>query len=148
MAMGEWFSHFDPFREMARLQRDMNELFDMRRWWPEWGRAREFPPMNVATVGDEIHVTAELPGLSLDAIDLSITGDTLTLKGERKPDECREQYTYHRMERTSGTFMRTIRLPDRIDPDKAEARYVNGILTVRIPKAEETKPRKISVQAT
>lgn len=146
MAMRGMF--FDPFRELGNLQRQMNELLDTRRWWGERRpRGREFPPLNVTAAGDEIHVSAELPGVKLDDIALSITGDILTIKGERKPDGDVKEETYQRREREFGKFTRTIRLKQPVAGEKAEAHYANGILEIRIPKAEEAKSRKIAVRS-
>lgn len=141
-----WFDRFDPFAEVTRLRGDINELFT-RRWLPGFRRSAEYPPVNVTGVGDEIRVALECPGVTMDELDLSITGDMLTIRGERKPDEDVADRAYHRKERFVGKFVRSIQLPDRVAADKAEARYHNGVLEISIPRAEEAKPRKISIQA-
>lgn len=138
----------DPFRELSDLQHRINSLFHTGRWWSDWRTpVREFPPMNVTAVGGEVRVSIELPGVSLGDIDLAITGDTLTVKGERRPDQGISEAAYQRQEREFGRFARTIRLTEPVDGDKAEATYADGILEIRIPKTEEAKPRVISIRS-
>ena len=146
MAAFGLFDRFDPFAEIGRLQREVNELFDTRGWWRALGRrGGEFPQVNVVSIGDEVVVSAECPGMALADIELSITGGALTIKGKRTSDAKVPEQAYHRRERTFGSFARSIQLPERVAAEKAEARYVNGVLEVRIPHAAEAKPRKIAV---
>ena len=91
-------------------------------------------------------VTAELPGVDPQSIEAAVTGNTLTLKGERKPEPGAAEDSYQRQERRFGAFSRTLELPDRILGDKAEARYADGLLSVRIPRQPEAQPRRIAVQ--
>jgi HSP20 family protein len=98
---------------MDRLRREMNRLF---RDWPAWAQGSTvsgYPAMNVWTDEDSAIVTAELPGMDREMIDISVEDDTLTVRGERQPDE-QEGVTYHRRERRYGTFVRTFRLPFRV----------------------------------
>ena len=143
-------SWMSPWREMERLRRDMNRLFGD---WPRtqsplatWTNSASYPAMNVWTGDDKIILTAELPGISLEALDISVEEDTLTLRGERRPEEV-EGATYHRRERRHGTFMRTFRLPFRVDADGVEATFKSGVLNISLPRAEEDRPRKIQVRA-
>jgi len=92
-------------------------------------------------------ITAEVPGVSADEIDISVVGETLTLSGERKPEDLEGGVRYHRRERGGGRFSRSIELPFRVDADKVEAAYDKGILRVTLPRAEADKPRKITVRA-
>jgi len=134
------------WREMERLRRDMNRLFSD---WPrsrQWTTAASYPAMNVWTDEDSTVITAELPGVNLDDLDISVEDDVLTLRGQRQPAEM-EGATYHRRERRHGTFVRTFRLPFRVDADRVDATFKNGVLNVSLPRAEEDKPRKISVRA-
>ena len=133
-------------REMDRLRREMNRLF---RDWPAWAQGSTvsgYPAMNVWTDEDSAIVTAELPGMDREMIDISVEDDTLTVRGERQPDE-QEGVTYHRRERRYGTFVRTFRLPFRVEAEEVEAMYTNGVLKVVLPRAAEEKPKKISVLA-
>jgi HSP20 family protein len=132
-------------REMERLRREMNRLFSD---WPArvQGTAPNYPAMNVWTNEDSAIVSAELPGVDLETIDISVEDEILTIRGERQRDEL-EGVTYHRRERRYGTFVRSFRLPFRVDADNVEATYTSGVLRIVLPRAEEEKPRKISVQA-
>jgi HSP20 family protein len=102
--------------------------------------------MNVWTDEDSAIVTAELPGVNLDDIDISVENDILTLRGDRQRDEV-EGARYHRRERRQGSFVRTFRVPFRVDAEQVEATFKNGILSIVLPRAEEDKPKRISVKA-
>jgi HSP20 family protein len=140
-------SFWSPWREMARLQRDMNRLFAQMPTGFAADVAPTFPAMNVWTDEDGAVVTVELPGVAPDGIDVSVVGDTLTLKGSRQPDELEEGETYHRRERRYGVFTRTFQLPFQVEPDQVEANFGNGVLQISLPRAEQDKPRKIAVKA-
>jgi HSP20 family protein len=132
------------WREMNRLQSEVNRLFDgvnsVRRTAPS------FPAMNVWTSQDGIMVTAEVPGVKPEDIDVSVVGDTLTLSGQRRPDDLNEGGRYHRQERGYGKFVRTLQLPFPVKVDHIEATFRSGVLNVQLPRSEEDKPRKISVR--
>jgi HSP20 family protein len=104
--------------------------------------------MNVTEDKDNYYVRAELPGLKADDLDISVTGDTLSISGERKISVEDEQAQYHRREREAGKFSRIVTLPAQMDTGKAEAHCTDGILTVVLPKAEAVKPRQIAVKAS
>jgi HSP20 family protein len=106
-----------------------------------------FPPVNVYNGSSELLVECEVPGVKREDIDLSITGETLVVRGEKHP-ACAsgEDVRFQRSERGSGEFSRTIVLPDRIDPERISANLVDGILTVRLPKSEAAMPKKIDVK--
>lgn len=104
-----------------------------------------FPLTNVTEDADNFYVYAELPGMDPADINISITGKTLSLSGERKIDP-EEGASYHRKERKGGQFNRTITLKTNVDAAKVEANFVHGVLTVVLPKAEEAKPRQIAVK--
>jgi HSP20 family protein len=95
--------------------------------------------------GDKVILTAELPGVTSDEIEMSIEGNTLTLSGERQAEELPEGATYHRRERGCGKFTRVVKLPYQIDPELVEARLVEGVLSIALERAEADKPRKIKV---
>jgi len=109
--------------------------------------ARVFPPINISEDENQVVVRAELPGISGDQIELSLTGDQLILRGERRTTHSGEKINYHRKEREEGVFRRIINLPTRVDSEKVEALSKNGVLTIKIAKAEEVKPRQVSIQA-
>ena len=130
------------------LRRDMDRLFEAL----STGGAFEgphssgvFPALNVSEASDNYYLEAELPGIEANAIQLSVMGTTVTLGGERKIPELEERQSYHRRERRAGSFRRSLELPNRVDPERADAKYVNGILTLTLPKAAEAKPREISI---
>ena len=134
------------WEEMERVQREMNKI--LNNFTVERPRSiSAFPAMNAWTTDEEEVVTAALPGLSPEDVDLTIVNDVLTLSGERKNQEPAEELRYHRRERTEGQFSRSIQLSFPVDSNKVSASYENGILTVRLPRAEADKPRKISVKS-
>jgi HSP20 family protein len=110
--------------------------------WPLTGRGR--PAVNVWEVPEAVKVELELPGVKSDQVELSVTGDELSIKVDR-PDEVPEGTTYHRRERPVGSFARVLRLPVPVDANRVEAEMRHGVLTVSLPKAESARPRKIQV---
>lgn len=139
----------DPFAEMRRLQADMNRMFS------EWGGAgpagaarEDFPPVNVWVGEHSVVVTAQLPGFAEDDLDLTVRDDSLTLRGSRKPPELGETSAWHRRERAYGEFARVVELPLRVDPQRVEARFANGVLTVELHRPEADRPRKIRITAS
>ena len=137
---GRW----DPFRE---LQREVGRLFETLQPPPAWRVARQFPVMNVYDAGDRYVLSVPIPGVTPEEIDLSITGETLTLRGERKRADGVSDESYRRQERPFGRWTRTVTLPDRVEGGQVSASYANGILTVALPKAESALPRQITVAA-
>jgi HSP20 family protein len=103
--------------------------------------------MNVWADENKALVTAELPGVSPDKIDISVQDDTLTLRGTREPEELEEGMNYHRRERRFGSFTRTLRLPFQVSGDGVDAAFSRGVLSVSLPRAEADKPRKITVRS-
>lgn len=134
------------WREMDRLQKDMNRLFDT--YTPaRQRRASGYPAMNVWTNEDGMVLTAEVPGVNPKDIDINVVGETLTLSGVRNPDELDEGSRYHRQERGYGKFTRSVQLPFPVDVNEVEATFKNGVLFISMPRAEEDKPRKIAVKS-
>lgn len=131
------------WREMARLQRDMNRLME----GVGEGSRGEFPPVNIWADEENAMITAEVPGINTEDLDISVVGDTLTLAGARPGDNGDDERTFHRRERWQGKFSRTIQLPFRINPDAVDATFSNGILKVVLPRAEADKPHRISISA-
>lgn len=131
---------FDPFLEMRRMQQEMNQ----RLGGLTAGAAQEYPPINLWLGENSVAVTAELPGIAPDDVDLTMRENTLTLKGERKSRD--ETSVWHRRERPNGRFSRTIQLPFRVDPEQVEARYANGLLEVELHRPEADQPRKIQIK--
>jgi HSP20 family protein len=144
-------TRFDPFGEMVTLRQAMDRLFEDSFVSPLGLRAfngdAAGPALDVHQNADEIVVTAALPGVKPEDVDITITGQTLSIRGELKADEKveRDQYLYR--ERRFGTFNRQLQLPVRVQGDGATATFENGLLRLTIPKAEEVKPRQIQVKA-
>jgi HSP20 family protein len=136
-----------PWREMERLRREMNRLFNEGLTGSRWDTAASYPAMNVWTDNNSAIVTAELPGFDMEELDISVEDDVLTLRGNRQPEELGEGATYHRRERRFGSFVRTFRLPFRVEAAKVEASYAKGVLKVFLPRAEADKPKKIAITA-
>ena len=139
---------FDPFRDITSLRDEMNRLFT--RTLGEGGSsagAAWTPAVDIFDAADAIVLKAELPGLSPDDIDIEIDESVLTLKGERRFEETVEEGRYYRVERAYGAFQRSVTLPQSVKADEITATFEHGVLTVRVPKADEVKPRKIAVAA-
>jgi len=141
---GSWGN---PWRELDRLQREMNRVFadlpSARGLQP----APRYPTMNVWTNEDSAILTAELPGCNPDKLEISVMNDTLTLSGSREPEKVSEGTTYHRRERGCGNFTRTFQLPFQVAGDKVTATFENGVLEIALPRAESDKPKKIGIKA-
>jgi HSP20 family protein len=138
-----------PFnRELAGFRGDMEEM--MRRFFSEplpLSRAEEWQPsVDIAEKDGNIVVKAELPGLEAKDIDLTVSGDLLTLKGEKKKEEETREQDYYRREIYAGSFQRIFRLPSEVDDEKVDASFKNGILTITMPKAESVSQKKIEIK--
>ena len=106
-----------------------------------------YPPLNVFDAGEEVVLKAELPGVDPARLDVEVRDNTVTVKGERGFESPNGTAAFHRRERADGQFRRVIRLPARLASDEAKAEYRHGVLTVRIPKAKEARPRRLEVAA-
>jgi HSP20 family protein len=133
-------------RELDVARRDMERLFDSLTGFTGHRSAGVFPAINVSEDGDSVYVRAELPGIESDDLDITIEKETLTIAGKRKKASEGDSVSYHRREREWGAFRRSISLSTRVDPDNVKARYVDGVLTVTLPKAAEVRPKQITVQ--
>ena len=138
------FGMADPFADMRRMQRDMNRMFDGLGTAPRDGH----PAINFWAGQDSIVLTAELPGLSQDDIELTVKDGIVTLSGHYPEPQTGEDATWHRRERPQGRFSRSIELPFRIAPDRVEARFANGVLTVEMQRPEEDKPKRIEIKSS
>ncbi len=138
------YGMMSPWREIERMQRDMEQLLSSSR---RSQMAPAFPAMNVWTNPEGAVVTAELPGVSPEDLDISVVGETLTVSGSRPAEELPEGARYHRQERGYGKFTRTFELPFPVESDKVEASFDKGVLYIALPRAEADKPRKISVKS-
>jgi HSP20 family protein len=139
-----------PFREVTRLRREMDRLWD-----DYFGAGRralrplqaEFAPaVDVKENAEAVVVKAEVPGMDAQDINISVTGDVLTIKGEKKSEREEKEENYHLVERSYGSFSRSLAMPAAVDMDKIEAKYDKGVLTVTCPKKEEVKPKAIEIK--
>ena len=145
-------TRFDPLGEMVSLRSAMDRLFEDSfvsplSWRTIAGGEGITPPIDVHETADELVITASLPGMKAEDVEITMTGQSLTLRGELKENTevKREQYLYR--ERRFGSWSRSLQLPVRVQGEKAEASFTDGVLTLRIPKAEEVKPRQIRINA-
>lgn len=135
----------EPFADMRRLQGTMNRLFDGNRRTSVSGT---YPAVNFWANEDSIMMSTELPGLREDDIELTVKDTMVTIRGTYPAPETGDDITWHRRERPSGSFLRSIELPFRIDPEQIDARFENGVLTVEMQRPEDEKPRHIQIKAS
>jgi HSP20 family protein len=150
MALIRW----EPVREINTIQSEMNRLFNtlfespgqsgngttggssLRRW---------IPAMDLVETDDDFVLRADLPGLSEEDVNIELEDNVLTISGERKAEHEERKEGYYRVERSSGTFSRSLTLPEGVDPDAVRASFDRGVLEVRVPKPEAKKPRKVAI---
>lgn len=138
----------DLLGDLDRLQRQMSSLFEGLPASIRASRFSAFPPVNVGTTEDAVEIVAFVPGIDPATLDVSIDKGVLTISGERKAPafEARGERRVYAQERYSGNFRRVIELPQQVDPDRVEAGYRNGCLTISVRKQEASKPRSITIQ--
>ena len=149
MALVRW----EPVRELNTIQQEMNRLFNtffdapastsqadgggaMRRW---------MPAMDLVESDDHFVLRADLPGLAEEDVKIEVTGDTLTVSGERRFEHEAKKDGFYRLERGSGTFSRSLTLPEGVDPEAIAAAFDKGVLEIRIPKPEQRRPRRVEI---
>ncbi len=143
-SVGTWFRR----GALGNLREEMEELFS-RAFGEEigtWSSERTVPSLDVAETDGGIEVRVDIPGMDAKDIDIQVHGNLLTISGERKEEREEKGKTYHRVERRVGSFSRSVTLPCPVKEDAVDAQYKNGILTVKLPKTEEAKSRKITVK--
>jgi HSP20 family protein len=139
---GEWQTEDELVRRRGDASRlDQRAIRRLGRSNP-----KVFPPIIISAKSDEMVVRAEVPGMDLDELDVSVSGDTLSIRGTRTTGGELEGGWYHRRERESGSFRRAVRLPAEVDGARADATYVAGVLAIRLPLREAAKPREIPVK--
>ncbi|WP_322103240.1 Hsp20/alpha crystallin family protein [Paraburkholderia sp. J41] len=146
--MSDLLFRTDLLGEFDRLQQQMSSLFAGFPASLRATRSEIFPPVNIGSTDDSVEIVAFAPGLDPASIDVSIDKGVLTISGERKPDapEAADGVRVYASERFMGAFRRVVELPQHADPDKVDARYANGCLTISIGRSEASKPRAITVQ--
>lgn len=136
---------FDPFRDITSLRDEMNRLFSRTLGEGASAGSAWTPAVDIFDTAEAIVLKAELPGLAPDDIDIEVDDNVLTIKGERRFEDKVEEGRYYRLERAYGQFSRSVTLPQGVKADEISASFDQGVLQVRVPKADEVKPRKISV---
>jgi HSP20 family protein len=145
----------NPWRELSTLQREINRAFDgfgfrepfFRSAFLPGREARRHPLINLYEDKETVYVEALAPGVDPTSMELSVTGKTLTIAGEkRRVPETIKAEAYHRSERSTGRFVRSIELPVEVAEDQVQADYRNGLLVVTLPKSERVKPKQITVK--
>ncbi len=134
----------EVFRDVRRVQEDMNRLFGALRLMPR----AEFPSINLWVGPDGAIVTAEVPGVSPEQLSVTVHQDTVSLRGKREPEAVDSETIVHRQERPYGNFARSIGLPFRVDAERVSARFSRGILTLELPRPEADKPRQVKIGST
>jgi HSP20 family protein len=139
--------HWEPLREMVSLRDAMNSLLQESFVRPVglMGNGAALLPLDIAETEDEFIVKASLPGVRPEDVHITARGDTLTIRGEMKAEEEKKGEHYHLRELRQGHFERTVTLSTPISADKAQAQFENGVLTLKLPKAEEAKPKEIKI---
>ncbi len=145
MVVDRWFPFFDVGKTLEEMDRMFGQLGQ-----PVGVRSvprGTFPAVNVYEQGDKVVLMAEIPGVKPEQLDLTVLGDSVTLKGERREEDLPEGERFYRRERPVGTFTRTVTLPEAINPDSVQAEYKDGVLKVRMEKAEQAKAKKITIKS-
>lgn len=147
MALVRW----EPVRELTSLQSEMNRLFNTFFDSPTTGNAgngvrRWIPAMDLVETDDHFVLKADLPGLNEGDVNIEVEDNVLTVSGERKSEHEDKREGYYRVERSFGSFRRTLTLPEGVDPEAVSATFDKGVLEVRIPKPEQRKPRRVAIQ--
>ena len=136
-----------PFRELEEWERSFDDLFGRPLWRLPVEEKGWMPAVDVFEKADKFVVKAELPGRKEEDVDVSVIGDTLSIKGEKKTETEIKDENYYRCERSYGSFYRSIPIPSNVDANKIEASFEDGVLEVALPKSAEVKPKRIAVSA-
>lgn len=144
--MSRLAAYWNPWEQFDQLRNEVtNVLTGIDRG--RSSRQRPFPLVNLWSNEDGLTLTAELPGLNIDDLDITVTSEAVTIRGQRPANELKEGEAETRRERFADPFSRTIRLPQAVDPQKTEATYERGVLTLRLERPEEHRPKKVTVKA-
>jgi len=146
MALVRW----EPVRELSTLQNEMNRLFSTFFDTPgdsggNGGLRRWVPAMDLVETDEHFVLRADLPGLDANDVNIEVEDNVLTISGERKAEHETKREGFYRVERASGSFRRSLTLPEGVDPDAVTANFDRGVLEIRIPKPEQRKPRKVAI---
>jgi HSP20 family protein len=143
-------TRWDPFGDLAGMRQALDRFFGDEPWGWRSTPTRQAAgfPLDLYETNEDVVVEAALPGVKADDIDISVTGQLLTIKGETKDEHEEKAQNFYRHERSHGTFVRQVSLPSDVDSQRADARFEDGVLRLRLPKSEAMKPKTIRVQAT
>ncbi|HEX5224060.1 MAG TPA: Hsp20/alpha crystallin family protein [Solirubrobacteraceae bacterium] len=146
MAIIRW----EPARELQSIQQEMNRLFgtffdNQTVSAAPTGQRRWIPAMDLVEEDEHYVLRADLPGVREDDVNVELEDNVLTISGERRTESSERKDGYYRLERSSGTFARSLTLPEGIDPESIEAGFENGVLELRVPKPAEHKPRRVAI---
>ena len=139
---------WDPFKNLMSLQDRMNRLFEetvQRGQGEPLSQGTWMPAVDIYETGNEVVLTAELPGMEMEDIDIQVRDNILTIKGDRRMEKSVKEDTYHRVERAYGAFSRSFTLPQMVEHEKISASYSKGLLEVRMPKSSKAKPQQIKI---
>lgn len=136
---------FDPFRDITSFRTDLSRLFAGALGGAVTGSTTWTPAVDVFETKEAVVLKAELPGLTADEVEVEVDDNVLTISGERVLKDSVEEGNYYRLERSYGTFSRSLTLPQGIKSDEVAATFVDGVLEVTVPKADEVKPRKVAI---
>lgn len=140
-------SRWDPFREMVAMRRAVDRLIENSMGGEDWNQASEWGlPLDVVEEEDAYLVKASVPGIKPDQLEITYNKGMLTIKGEVKDEGETTSGQYHLRERKFGVFSRTISLPNAVNYDNIQAKYEDGVLTLKMPKSEEVKPKRIPIR--
>ncbi len=144
------FKELTPFRDFERMRRDMDRLwgsfFEGSLKKGTDGEAQWLPSLDISETSNDLVVKAELPGMDPKDIDISLNDGMLTIKGERKQEKQEKEENYHLIERSYGSFCRSVKLPKEVKHDKVKASFRNGVLKIVLPKSEESKKKEVKVK--
>src|SRR5215208_5894042 len=140
-------SRWDPFQDLLAIQDEMNQVFGRARQGQGGGGRVWAPALDISERKDAYVVTVEVPGVNADDLDITLEDGLLTIQGERQFTQESTEQQFHRVERRYGSFRRSITLPAQVRAEAIEASFEHGVLEVVVPKAEEAKPKKITVWA-
>ncbi|MFY9908420.1 MAG: Hsp20/alpha crystallin family protein [Candidatus Sulfotelmatobacter sp.] len=145
----------EPFRELTSLRRQMNSLFEnffdktpLTLFDENLGPWEYGPPVDIYEDGQKLTFKVEVPGIDEKDVKVEIENDMLTVRGERRLEKDIKEENFHRMERHYGAFSRSFTLPSTVDPDKIDANYAHGVLTIQLAKRAEARPKQIKVNVT
>jgi HSP20 family protein len=146
MSLVRW----NPARELNRMHDELNRLFSnffsADTLETSFARGAWEPVVDISETPESYLVTAELPGISKDDVNISYEDGVLTIRGEKKQEKEEKRKNYHRVERSFGAFERSFRVPSRVLIDKVEAKFKDGVLHLMLPKAEEARPKEIPIK--